>query len=274
MKTDFSYLEKMASDKKTRLIIKEIKEDRIKVRKLGQKIKKKGFFKLNLGKKTFFVAKNSASSTIDTYIEIFKQKGHLSVENFSGKDAKIIVDLGANEGYYTIAIKENNPDAKVIAVEPISSTFSILKKNIKANKLKNIYLFKGAIGSKNKFVEFEMYPGVSVIGAKDISMQKRPWVKCERIKKVKVKQITLEKLCKKMKIREIDILKLDVEGSEYEILNSSKCVLRNTKRIVLEWHSKKLRDNCKRFLKKQGFKVIFEEQRKCGDIYFENKSFS
>ncbi|MFA6269126.1 MAG: hypothetical protein WCW13_01730 [archaeon] len=56
METDFDFAERMASNKATLLALKEIKEYRIKIRENGENVNKKGFFKLKLWGKMFFLS--------------------------------------------------------------------------------------------------------------------------------------------------------------------------------------------------------------------------
>lgn len=217
--------------------------------------------------------KCSAPSSVDIYTEIFKEKGHSILRQFSGKKDKVIVDVGANEGFYTLKIKQNNSSAKIISVEANPSTFQILKKNIKGNRLNDVVLINKALTSKIGKVIFEIVPEVSAIGALDIGIQKRPWLKKEKIKKIIVNGITLEKLCKDNKITNIDILKLDIEGAEMDVLKSSKYLLQNIKKIVVEYHTPKLKQEIKKFLRINKFKLLAEEKNAelCGDLYFIRK---
>ena len=192
---------------------------------------------------------------------------------FKGKKDKIVFDVGANEGFYTLGMKENNPKLKIIAIEPIPSTFKMLKKNVQGNKLKNVILVNKALTKSKGKIKFEMVPEVPFAGGSDIAMLKRKWLDNKRIKKITVNSTTLSDLCKKLKINKIDILKLDVEGGELDIIKSSKNFLPNIKKIVIEWHGIKLRNGCKTFLQKNGFKLVYEEKQKWGDLYFVNKNF-
>jgi hypothetical protein len=117
---------------------------------------------------------------------------------------------------------------------------------------------------------FEIVPEVSAIGAKDIRGQKRIWLKDERIKRITVDGITLSQLCKEHGIGIIDILKMDVEGQEMEILGSSRGLLKNIRKVVMEFHGEELRGEARRFLGENGFKMVLEEKRACGDLYFIN----
>lgn len=271
-KPDFDFVEKRIKDKKSFVRLQEIKGDWQKVEKEKKIIKSKKIFDINLGGFKFWLRKNTASSSIEIYLEIFKYKNHMILPEFKGKKDKIIFDVGANEGFYALGMKKNNPKLKIVAIEPVPSTFKILKKNIQSNKLKNIILVNQALTKKKGKITFEMVPEVTFVGGLDIAMQKRKWLDVKRIKKITVNSTTLSSLCKKLKIDKIDILKLDVEGSELDILKSSKTFLPNIKKIVIEWHSIKLRNKCKDFLKRNGFKLIHEDKKVCGDLYFINKN--
>jgi len=271
MGTDFGFIRKRIKDRQSLQRLEEIKKDWALVRKKGKIIKSKKTFPIKIGKYTFWLRKNGASSSVDTYLEMFKKNGHMTLPEFKGRKDKVVLDLGANEGYYVTRMKDNNPRLKIIAVEPVPQTFALLKKNIAANRLKNVIPVNAAITSKTGRITFEVIPEITVVGGLDIVVQKRPWLDVRRVQKITVNSITLPLLCKKMGIRKIDILKMDVEGSELEILKSSKELLKDISKIVIEWHSEKLRDDCISFLSKNGFKLVNAEKRKCGDLYFVRK---
>jgi hypothetical protein len=57
----------------------------------------------------------------------------------------------------------------------------------------------------------------------------------------------------------IDLLKIDVEGFEYDVLNGAVNTIRRLKpKIILETHSKELRQKCDDFLKKAGYRLKVE----------------
>ena len=70
------------------------------------------------------------------------------------KSGDIIVDIGANIGYYTVLFADKvGKLGKVIAIEPDPINFEILQKNIKENRLKNVVAVQAAVGSENKKME-------------------------------------------------------------------------------------------------------------------------
>ena len=274
IKTDFKFLKKMAHNRQTIANLKKIEANWVKVRKEGKIIKSKKPLLLKLGKLVFWLKENASSSTIDMYLEIFQHKHHMLAKGFDAKKDKIVFDAGANEGYYTIGMKQNNPSLKIISVEPVPETFKMLKKNINTNKLKNIIPINKALSFSNKKISMDFVPEATMIASKNILAQPRSWLDKKRIKKVKVQGITLTKLCKQLKINSIDILKLDVEGAELDILKGGKEMLPKIKKIIIEWHSKKLKKQCTQLLQKNGFKLVLSSnEHMCGDIYFVNRKF-
>lgn len=267
---DYNWLRKRAKDLQTKKLTKEILDSRANIVKTGIFPKSKKHYLLKFDNYRIWINRNNALCSLDTFSEIFKEKGHTVLSSFSGKNCKIIVDIGANEGFYVMKVKETNPDVEVFAVEANPLMFKHLRDNIKENKIKKVHLFNKALCSKNGKVKFEIVPEVGAIGALDFRLQPRPWVRDEQIKTVWVNAMTLKKLCKDYFIDKIDILKLDVEGAEYKILKNSKSLLNKIEKIVVEYHSPEIRKNILCFLKKSGFKLIAEKSEgRCGDLYFK-----
>jgi predicted O-methyltransferase YrrM len=60
----------------------------------------------------------------------------------------VVVDVGANIGYYTLLLAQKCK--KVYAIEPDKESFKILKKNVEDNGFKNVVLFNVAAGNKKE----------------------------------------------------------------------------------------------------------------------------
>jgi FkbM family methyltransferase len=277
-KLDLEWLKNQAKDEKSKEWIFKINEWRKFVFENNKFIKSKKLFSINLDKYKFWFQESNAFSSIEVYVEIFKENNHFLIPEFNSKDVNLIIDIGANEGFYSIKIKGYNPKCRVIAVEPNPYVFDILKRNIKSNNISNIILVNKAIGLKNGKISFEIVEEVSAIGAGNLRIVNRPWLKDEFVKIINVDSITFEKLCQEYNINKIDILKIDVEGMETDIIRNSKNILKRVNRIVLERHSKKLRDEIITFLTDNNFRLIFDEDPECkkyyGDLYFVNKNLN
>lgn len=120
--------------------------------------------------------------------------------DFKSKD--IIFDLGAYHGIYAIyAISKKK--IQVYAFEPDKKNYEILLENITNNKIKNIIPINKAIYNKNGPLYFKECGMASTIDDKG---------------NTKVQSTTLKAVIKKYKITKIDFIKMDVEGSELEIV--------------------------------------------------------
>lgn len=65
-----------------------------------------------------------------------------------------------------------------------------------------------------------------------------------------------------------ELLKIDVEGSEYEILSQAAPLLRRFARIVVECHGYEARARCRESVEKRGFACVYAERKRSGDLYF------
>jgi FkbM family methyltransferase len=126
------------------------------------------------------------------------------------KKAKVIIDIGAHIGKYTI-LASKMTNGKVISIEASKDNFSILKKNIMLNNAKNVLAFNLAITNSNKKVKLYK-PNTS--GHNTLRRINAPykWVN----------GTTLDYLLKKLKIEKVDLIKIDVEGTEINVIEGFK----------------------------------------------------
>lgn len=157
------------------------------------------------------------------------------------KSGDVFVDVGGNIGYYAIlASKLVGNDGKVFAVEPVPSTSNVLRLNIKLNQANNVIVIdKAAWHTRAKlklqvpFGEFGLASSLPIRGLE-----------------VEVDAIPLDGVLNRMGIK---LIKIDVEGAEYEVLRGLTETLKHTELIVLEL-SRNL-EPCLRLLQAYGFKV-------------------
>jgi FkbM family methyltransferase len=139
------------------------------------------------------------------------------------KKGDVIVDIGANIGYYTILLADKvGKKGKVYAFEPDLTSFEILEKNIKANKLENIVAINVAIGSKNG--KLELYKSKENFGDHKL------YGKGER-KAVKV--INLDNFLEE----KVNLMKIDTQGWEPEVIEGAKRIIKEWKPILFMEYS-------------------------------------
>ncbi len=72
------------------------------------------------------------------------------------RQARTILDIGANVGLYTVIAALANPDAKVVAFEPVPSTFAVLGENLARNGLTDLEHHNIAVGAESGTASFHV----------------------------------------------------------------------------------------------------------------------
>jgi FkbM family methyltransferase len=144
-------------------------------------------------------------------INLIKEKGF---EN----SIKFIVDAGSNIGFSSIYFNSFFPDAQIIAIEPDESNYDHLLKNLAINKLDNkIICLKKALWTNNSD---------SLVISNDFR-DRGYWSRSVKsssdIEEDSVPSITLSDVIKQYGSNQIiDILKMDIEGSEAELFKTKE----------------------------------------------------
>lgn len=182
--------------------------------------------------------------------EIFNRKSY-SRPWYELNENDTAVDIGAHIGVFTLYAAANVPKGKVFAYEPIYGNFSLLKKNVKQNRLTNVKIFNKAVTSNGRKIKIYVSPSNS--GGHSI-------YPVDHNKIAEVESVTLENLMKQNRISKINFLKLDVEGAEFDIiLKTPKNVFKKIDKIVMEYHDFTAKENNHKeivsFLAECGFKT-------------------
>ena len=171
----------------------------------------------------------------------------------------LIVDIGANAGYFNIMLFSKIKEATVYAYEPIPVNYELFRKNISFNPgmEKNIHLFNKAVtGTPRENVELFMEHSAdnSVIASiySDFDHQNKY--------SIKVPAISLQEIFDGNGFTHVDLLKVDCEGSEYPIIYETPPALwAKVKRLTIEVHNldtdKRNETYLGKFLQQQGYTV-------------------
>ncbi len=208
------------------------------------------------------------SYILDLIDKYYHQK---RINNFLIKlNLKKIIDIGAHKGEFLENITTIKNKIIVYSFEPQSNIFQYLKK--KFNKRKNINIFNIAISNTNKMKKMNINIKSSTSTFSSYNRNSL-WKKIKDflltglsnesiIKTEMVQSTSLDGFCKKKKIKNIDLLKIDTEGHEMQVLIGSKNMLKNNiKFILIEFHLSKIYENydkskIERILKKNNFILI------------------
>lgn len=159
------------------------------------------------------------------YIEIF-----VNLEYFfkAENECPFILDCGSNIGIAQLFFKTLYPRATIIGFEPDEQTFKILNRNIIENSLTHIDIHNIALMAEEGPVTF--YTDTDTPGSLSMSTRK------DRMAKNGY-NVMADVLSRYIN-REVDLLKLDIEGVEFEVLrevnNAGKlCMI---KQMIIEYH--------------------------------------
>jgi len=142
----------------------------------------------------------------------------------------VIFDIGAFTGQVTKEYLHIFPDAQLYCFEPYPFSFLQLKKNT-LNK-PNIQIFNKAVGAiegRTKFHDNQFSQTNSVLPSLQASDE--IWGKGLQTTRniLKIEMVTLDHFMEMQQLSKIDILKLDVQGAEYNVLEGAANALKNGK---------------------------------------------
>ncbi len=136
----------------------------------------------------------------------------------------VVVDIGSNIGQYLFALKTSVPQARVYSVEADPIIFKLLKKN--ASNLNKVKIFQKILsnksGSMNFYTSKKFSTWSTLVKPEDD----------DAYTKTKVEVVDGDSLFEDLK--HVDLLKIDVEGAEWEVLMGLKKTLKKSKYILIE----------------------------------------
>jgi FkbM family methyltransferase len=148
----------------------------------------------------------------------------------TGKKDLIIADVGGNIGLTTYYFKDYAK--RVYIVEPAKLHQKTIETMLDYNKITNVTLCPYAITNKNGTTKFYHNENSTMYSLSDAVNEKK-----DDYEEVEI--VTFDEFMKRNKLDHLDILKLDVEGSECEVVASEgfKKYAPNIKVVLGEWHS-------------------------------------
>jgi len=153
------------------------------------------------------------------------------------KKGDVVLDLGANIGYYTLIFaKIVGKNGKIFAFEPDQTNFSLLKKNVEINRYKNILLIRKAVIDRM---------GTAKLYLSDYNKGSHSIFNLESRKKfIQVETIRLDDYFKNYNGK-IDFIKMDIEGAEgLAIIGMQELLKRNKNlKILTEFNQDLLKNS-------------------------------
>jgi FkbM family methyltransferase len=229
--------------------------------------------------------------TILNFLDHFQQKKIIKLINSKFSKPIVVFDIGAHYGETIKLFLNNLKIQKIYSFEPSPYNYQVLKKNISKYQPNKVEIFNFGLGEKisKKYINQTVESSSSTINKinKDSKYLKRK-LKILNIKdkdtfyhKLPIEVSTLDTFIEKKNIQNIDLLKIDTEGYEFNVLKGLSNYSHKIKLIYFEHHYDDMiiKDykfgDINKLLKDKGFSMIKKSKmlfRKSFEYVYENQN--
>lgn len=157
------------------------------------------------------------------------------------KPADVVFDIGANVGFFTLLAAKLAK--QVYAFEPLPRNVDYLRRHLEMNKVRNAKILPLAVAASTGTARFAVAesPAMGALG---------------RGGDLEVETDTLDRLVAQGRVQRPDFMKIDVEGSEHDVLSGAANVLRQAKPIIfLSAHGWQQHERCSSLLADAGYRL-------------------
>jgi len=201
--------------------------------------------------------------------EIWIDKIYTPSPQFTIRDGWNVADIGGQKGIFSVLAATSARGVKVYTFEPAPESLATLHRNVALNSLSNVSIFGVAVSSKDGEADLHLAADSgcnSLLHRLDVPIRGD----------VRVETWSMERVLKTIP-HPINLLKMDIEGMEYETLRSCPTeYLQLVERIALEYHDDSIQTGSSTselvsFLNSKGFsthlwpdrKILFAERNGC-----------
>ena len=181
---------------------------------------------LNLQSGPRFELRENCSGNNDYGVayEVFVMNYYDDHNLLDGKRVDLVVDLGVNVGFSLLYFLHKFEHCNIIGFEPHPGHFVQAKRNLVLDdNAHRVQLYRQAAGAKTRLMQLSDSASSSSLIPMDLEQT------------VTVEVVDIFPL---LQGKRIDLLKMDIEGGEYEILGDPRFEKLEVDAIVMEWHSR------------------------------------
>jgi FkbM family methyltransferase len=174
-------------------------------------------------------------------------------------DNATLVDLGANVGAFSVYAATVARNTRVYAYEPMPEAYRVMQENVHLNKMTEAikcfnYAVAGTTAERELFITGTNFFFPTLIAPAQPQGTRSQPVPCT----------TLAEIINVNKLARVDLLKMDVEGGEYDILYQTPLsYLARIQEIRMEYHNLDQEEQnvrgLKHFLTSQGYTITHEQ---------------
>ncbi len=177
----------------------------------------------------------------------------------------VCYDIGGFKGFMS-GIMAVNGASEVYAFEPLKENYEKIQMLIKLNPTLKISVFEYAIGSNDGQINFDISEDPSMNKIENSLFHNETGVKEKR----NVQIFKLDSLINEKGFKPPDVIKIDVEGAEYEVIKGAHNSLKQFKpKLLIEVHGYNIGKMILPELNKYGYNIICTETNKLPDFVSE-----
>jgi FkbM family methyltransferase len=183
--------------------------------------------------------------------ELFLEHQYRFCDEVIKRAQDAIIDIGGHLGFFSLYAGLLNSKVPIFAFEPHEGNYALLKENLSQNHIKNVTPKQLAVS--NAVGQSELH-----ISAEDLNhSMKRAIEPTGQIQKVQT--TTLARIFEKNRLAKADLIKIDCEGSEFDILYATPPeIFQKCPALFIEYHDWAGAGNhreLKSVLEKNGYKL-------------------
>jgi natural product biosynthesis luciferase-like monooxygenase protein/FkbM family methyltransferase len=221
--------------------------------------------------------------------EVFEDEVYLK-HGIALEDGDVVFDVGANIGLFTLFARRNCPTAEIYSFEPLPPNFELLQANVSRHNA-NARLFNYGLSSSSTIANFTFYPEAAGLSGQtansggdkaDTKAIVTDWIhnaareneqdllpqsqldgllnEYLRAETYSCPLKTLSDVIREHDVNQIDLLKIDVEGSEFDVLSGIQDAdWHRIKQIAIEVHSRAILKRIASLLEAHGFRFVVDD---------------
>jgi len=181
--------------------------------------------------------------------EVYRERLYDRVADFVPCADATVVDVGANVGIYSVL--QARRGARVYAFEPNPDCYRRLSRAVIENALtSDVAVFNYAVGAATGMGTLKVPNNQTALGSL-VSVDGAAVTESAG-----VRITSLDQILPALGVEHVDLLKIDTEGAEVDVMHGAARTLGSTERIIVEYHSSRLRQQVGALLGDHGFEQV------------------